>query len=333
MVLCFGELLLRLSTQPDWVSEKKMSAYIGGAELNVARTLNLWGVGTKYFTAIPQNYITSDIISHYAGQGINFDHVLYKDGRLGTFYLAQGLDMKHDGLVYDRADSVITKVSRKEINWAKIFDGVTWFHFSAITPAISDKLSIICEDACAYAASKNITISIDLNYRSRLWKYGKLPAEIMPRLLKYCNVVMGNLWALETYTGIPVNTIKIDEKDYEQAGDESTKTFFEMYKNCQTMAFTFRFDNEEAEGINYTGYIATRTKTHLSKKIATHQVMDKVGSGDCFMAALIYGLKDKVEIDKIVDLCAKAAVSKMDIIGDATTLTIGDILNRKYKFI
>src|SRR5690349_16076634 len=180
-VLSFGDILLRLSpdTQGKWISEHAMPVYIGGAELNVANALAKWQVPVAYCSAAPDNYLTSSILQQLQSNGIDTSRMITSGDRIGIYYLAQGTDLKHAGVIYDRANSSTALLQTKQVNWDEILKDISWFHFSAISPAISENLAEVCEEVLQVAQSKGITISVDLNYRAKLWKWGKEPHEVM----------------------------------------------------------------------------------------------------------------------------------------------------------
>lgn len=199
-VLCFGELLLRLppANAGEWLRTNQMPVFIGGAELNVATALSNWGIPVKYFTALPDNIISKDIRDFLQQKKIDTSPIHYSGERIGLYYLQQGADMKSEENVFDRKYSSFSTLGTGIVNWDQILEDVSWFHFSAIAPAVSESAASLCAEALQAAHKKNITISVDLNYRALLWKYGKQPKEVLPELVRYCNVVMGNIWAANT---------------------------------------------------------------------------------------------------------------------------------------
>src|SRR6202000_2439683 len=205
-VLSFGELLLRISPDEsgDWLKENSFPFYIAGAELNVATALALWNIPAKYITALPDNDMSQQIVAYLQKQKIDMSPVLFQGNRLGLYFLTKGKDLKNNALIYDRAFSAFSELKPGMIDWDKQFEDVSWFHFSAICPAISQDIADVCKEALIAASQKNIIVSVDLNYRSKLWQYGKTPQEVMLDLVQYCDLVMGNVWAAEMMLGIPV---------------------------------------------------------------------------------------------------------------------------------
>jgi 2-dehydro-3-deoxygluconokinase len=325
-VFCFGELLLRYSPKlnQQWIDESSMPVYIGGAELNTATALAKWGIDTGYATALPDNYLTKEIIAYINAKGIDSSGIRKIDGRIGNYILPQGEDMKAAGVIYDRAHSSFSNLRKGMIDWEKVLTGYTWFHFSAISPALNYEVAEVCKEGVAAASRLGLTVSIDLNYRAKLWQYGKLPVDIIPGLTKYCDLVMGNVWAAEKMLGIPV------EKGIETSRDlcisQAKKTSEEIIKRfpqCSAVANTFRFD--EGKGLRYYATLYTDGEIYVSGERATENVIDKVGSGDTFMAGLIYGNINHLQPQQTIDFATAAAFDKLFIKGDATQSTVEEI--------
>src|SRR5688572_4830971 len=177
MVLCFGELLFRMSPmlEREWIAQHKMPVYIGGAELNVASALAGWKVPVQYFTSLPDNYLSTEISAEIASRGINISNIRYTGERIGIYYLPQGADLQNKGVIYDRAHSSFAGLKPGEIDWDKVLEDCTWFHFSAISPALDQDIADVCLEGLKAASARKLTISVDLNYRTKLWKYGKKP--------------------------------------------------------------------------------------------------------------------------------------------------------------
>jgi 2-dehydro-3-deoxygluconokinase len=327
-ILSFGELLLRICPDADgeWLNNNELPVYVVGAELNVSNNLALWGLPAKYFTALPDNGLTAQIIKSLQNKGIDTSSVYYGGNRLGVYYLTDGHDIKNNALVYDRANSSFANLKPGIINWDKALEGVSWFHFSAICPAISQDAADVCEEVLTIASKKKITISVDMNYRSKLWQYGKTPLQVMPGLVKYCDLVMGNIWAAEMMLGINV-TSGIHESGqksiYLKESLNTSQKIMKQFLKCKAVANTFRFD--ATNDIKYYTTLYIDNQLYNSGEYETGHVIDKVGSGDCFMAGLIYGFYNKHEINEILEFATAAAFEKLFIKGDAITKTVAEI--------
>lgn len=326
-VLGFGELLLRLSPRlnKEWIQQAAMPVYVGGAELNVATALAKWNVPVKYLTALPDHYLSKEIIESLQEKNIDTSNIfISSDGRIGTYYLPQGADLKNAGVIYDRNYSAFSQLQPGQLDWDEIFTDVTWFHFSAINPALNENIAAVCKEALEAASSKNITISVDLNYRSKLWQWGKQPIEVMPDLVNHCHVIMGNIWAAEQMLGIEIDSgMKREKEDLLKQAGETSEAIKKQFINCTQVANTFRFD--EGDGLKYYATLADEKQFWISEEHQTSFTIDKVGSGDTFMAGLIYGNYKKLPAQETINFAAAAAFNKLFIKGDATTSSVDDI--------
>ncbi|WP_442587573.1 PfkB family carbohydrate kinase [Pedobacter sp. AW31-3R] len=327
-VLSFGELLLRIcpDSAGEWLADNTFPVYVGGAEANVAAALSLWEVPSAYLTAVPDNFIARQLVGYLDDLHIDTSAIHYSGERIGLYFLDKGKDLKNAGVIYDRNYSSFSALTPGTIDWDKVLEGVTWFHFSAICPAINQAVAEVCEEALKAAAERNITISIDLNYRAKLWKFGKEPIEILPGLVKYCDVVMGNIWAAEKMLGIPVpeNVVEEHQKQtYLQQSEISSKAILDLFPKCKSVANTFRFDH--GKGIQYYTTLYTQDQLLVSKEFVAEAIAGKVGSGDCYMAGLIYGFYHQLEAQEVVDFATSAAFAKLFTESDFNTTRKEDI--------
>jgi len=327
-VFSFGELLLRMSPSLNgaWIQNAVMAVHIGGAELNVASALAKWNVPVQYFSAVPDNYLSGEILQHLASKNIDVSPVHFSGSRIGGYYLPQGTDLKNAGVIYDRAHSSFSELKPGIIDWDQLLKDANWFHFSAISPALNADAAMVCREALEAASQKGLFISVDLNYRSKLWQYGKHPVNVMPELVQYCHLVMGNIWSANSLLGMPIDE-KIHDKKSNQAYLEhaalTAENIMRQFTKCKTVANTFRFD--EGNGIKYYAELSHYNKQYISPEFCTPSVADKVGSGDCFMAGLIYGIHNGHEPQDIINFAAAAATGKLQETGDATQQTIDQV--------
>ncbi|RYZ46023.1 MAG: sugar kinase [Sphingobacteriales bacterium] len=327
-VFCFGELLLRMSPSlgRQWIHSNQMPVYIGGAELNVATALANWKIPVTYSTALPKNYLSDEILEELQSKNIGTDKVHFSGNRIGAYYLPQGADLKNAGVIYDRAHSSFAELKPGMIDWDEYLDGCSWFHFSAISPALNNVAPSVCEEALKVAKAKGLIISVDLNYRAKLWKYGKEPVEVMPSLVEYCDLVMGNIWSAAQLLGTPLDQslIEPDQKDlYLEHGRKTSMAIMQKFNNCQVVANTFRFD--AGTGIKYYASLDTKQEQSVSTEFRIDQVVDKIGSGDCFMAGLIYGLYHQHTPAEVINFAAAAAFGKLQEKSDATSQRIENV--------
>jgi len=192
---------------------------------------------------------------------------------------------------------------------------------------LNAEVAAVCEEALQAASARKITISVDLNYRARLWQYGKAPVDVMPGLAQYCDIVMGNLWAAEKMLGIPVDASISEDSTKEVYLAHAEKTSLEVmrrFPRAKMVANTFRFDQDGA-GIQYYTALYAGGKLYQSREYRAEKIVDKVGSGDCFMAGLIYGQYSGKGFQDTLEFATAAAFQKLFIANDATNQRVGEI--------
>ena len=326
-VFCFGEILLHYAPpmNSDFIERQHMPFYLGGAELNVASALAKWDMPVKYGTAMPSHFLSDTIIGHLSKKNIDTSAIQISGNRIGCFYLATGLDMKNAAVVYDRANSSFAEIKKGSIDWKEVLKDVHWFHFSAISASLTQNATDLCEEALIAATEMGIPISVDLNYRAKLWKYGKTPIEVMSQLVKYCTVLMGNLWAVEDMLGISSSiksSIGCSDEQLALAANNSMLKLKEQFPLLNTVAYTFRL----AE--TYFGLMFNKNNFYKSPTYKIIDVKNIVGTGDCFMAGLIYGIRHQHTPEEIINFAAAAAVGKLYELGDATEQSLEQIKKR-----
>jgi 2-dehydro-3-deoxygluconokinase len=332
MVLSFGELLLRICPDGDgeWLQENSLSCYVGGAEANVATALALWGIPSAYFTVLPDNMMSHQLTGYLGARNIDTSRVIYQGSRLGLYFLPKGKDLKNAGVIYDREHSSFWELQTGTVDWDKVFKGVKWLHFTAISPALNERVAAVCEEALQAASARKITISVDLNYRAKLWQYGKAPVDVMPGLAQYCDIVMGNLWAAEKMLGIPVDeSLSADatREAYLAHAEKTSKEVIRKFPRVKMVANTFRFDRDGAGVLYYTTLYAGG-RLYYSTEYGAGKIVDKVGSGDCFMAGLIYGQYSGKGFQETLEFATAAAFQKLFIANDATNQGVEEIEKR-----
>ena len=313
--LALGEFMLRFSSEKG-KSLSDFSSYqvnLGGAELNVAVVLSNFGINAKVLSKVPDNSIGEGAIREIKKQGVDTSLILKGGERLGTYYLESGVGHKSSEVMYDRAHSSFASLRNEEVNWNTVFEGITWFHWSGITPALSQLAADLCKQAVLEAKKRNITISVDLNYRSKLWKYGVDPKEIMPELVKYCDVVVGNEG--HNYLMLGIDPIKSFGYTHPEDYQEVCERVISKFSNVKTVAFTVR-ETISASHNKLQGILFSQGQFATTKLYNVSDIVDRIGSGDAFMAGLIYGLIKKEQSTKLVDFATACAVLKHYHSGD-----------------
>ena len=313
-VLCFGELLLRISpaSQNDEAEKQPMILHIGGAEANVANALAAWDLTVDFCTVLPDNFMSRHMLHYLQQNGIYTTSILLAGNRIGVYYVDKNAPLKTN-IIYDREQSSFTQLKVGEIDWDKVLADISWFHLSAITPGLNAQLAAVCIEALAAAAEKNITTSIDLNYRSNLWKYGVEPETVMPELVQHCDVVMGNIWSANQLLGINVDEHIHDKRSkiaYTDHAEETAIEIMRLFPKCTTVANNFRFEDEVNHLLYYTSLYQNAVHYH-SQEFSCKAVADCSGSGDVFMGGLIYGLYKKHTPQQLLNFATAASFAKM----------------------
>ena len=326
--ITFGEIMLRLKSpnHEKFFQSPLLEATFGGGEANVAVGLARFGLNVAHVSVIPNNPIGDACIRELKKQGVDTSLILRKGDRLGIYFLEPGANQRPSKVVYDRSHSAIAEAKPGDINWDKVFDQVTWFHISGITPAISLSASELSLEAVKKAREKGITVSCDLNYRSKLWKYGKSAPEVMTELVKYVDIAMGNEEDCQKSLGVKVD-IDIDVESGELQAErykELTNKILKLYPDIKKIAITLR----ESYSANYNGWSAVlnnREEFLISKKYEIHNIVDRVGAGDTFAAGLIYGLNSLDNDKEALEFAVAASCLAHSIPGDLPLLSVEEV--------
>lgn len=326
-IICFGELLLRFSPalNGNWLTENSMPVFTGGAELNVATALGHWNVPVKYITALPKNYLSEHLLKYLNSKHIDTSSIIFSGDRIGSYYLPQGEELKHAGVIYDRAHSSFSELKAGMIDWDNVLKDCRWLHLSAISPSLNKQVGDVCLEAVQAAAKKNIVVSFDLNYRQKLWDNNPHAAESVQSIMRYCNIIMGNIWAMEKMLGIDISTEPQNKNEYMAQAQSSAEQLIKSYSSCTMVANTFRLSYES--GLHYYASLFTNGQQYISSEYFTDQPVNKTGSGDAFMAGLIYSKLNGQSAKQMLNFAAAAAFKKMFYPADALSASVEDILN------
>ena len=331
-VITFGEIMLRLST-PGYLRFSQTTQYdatFGGGEANVAVSLANYGIDVKFVTRLPQNDIAKACVKDLRSYGVDTSDIVYGGDRLGIYFLETGAVARPSKVVYDRANSSIATIKPGDIDWDKVFEGADWFHWTGITPAISQGAADVCLEAVKAANRLGITVSCDLNYRKNLWKYGKTASEIMPALVEGCDVILGNEEDADKVFGIKPEGFdvtatggEIDQKRFQSVGEQLMKKFPRAKKVIITLRGSINANHNTWGGVLWDG----KTLYQSPRYDITH-IVDRVGGGDSFMGGLIYGLLTyKGDDQKALNFAVAASCLKHTIFGDFNQVTVAEVEN------
>ncbi len=324
--ITFGEIMLRLKP-PNWerfFQNPLLEATFGGGEANVAVGLARFGLNVAYVSVIPNNPIGDACIGELRRHSVDTSLILRKGNRLGIYFLEAGANQRPSKVIYDRSHSAIAEAKPGDINWDRVFDGASWFHITGITPAISLWASELSLKAVKKAREKGIIVSCDLNFRKKLWKYGKSAPEVMGELVKHADIVIGNEEDCQKSLGINVDVDVESGKLQIEKYKELTRKVLNLYPNIKKIAITLR----ESYSANYNGWSAVlnnRKEFLISKKYEIHNIVDRVGAGDTFVAGLIYGLNNLHNDEEALEFAVAASCLMHSIPGDLPLLSVEEV--------
>jgi 2-dehydro-3-deoxygluconokinase len=322
----FGEIMLRLKP-PNWerfFQSPLLEATFGGGEANVAVGLARFGLKVAYVSVIPNNLIGDACLGELIRQGVDTSLIVRKGNRLGIYFLEAGANQRPSKVIYDRSHSAIAEAKPGEIDWDKVFDGVSWFHISGITPAISLSASELSIEAVKKAREKGITISCDLNFRKKLWKYGKSAPQVMGELVKYIDIAIGNEEDCQKSLGIKVDVDVESGRLQTEKYRELTDRVLGSYPNIKKIAITLR-ESHSADHNGWSAVLNNREEFIISKKYEINNIIDRVGGGDTFASGLIYGFNNLPNDKESLEFAVAASCLMHSIPGDLPLLSVEEV--------
>lgn len=325
-VLSFGEVLLRLAS-PGYTKlfqKDSLDCTFCGGEANVAVSLAKFGLNSQFLTKLPDSDVGRAAVNSMRYFGVDTSKVIYGTGRMGLYYLEKGASQRPSKVIYDRAYSAISMAERTEFDWDVIFDGVDWFHWTGINPALSQNMVDISMDACKVAKAKGIIVSCDLNYRKNLWS-SEQAKQVMTTLMPYVDVCVANEEDAEKVLGIAAEDNDVEAGKLNKAGYEYVaRTICQTY-GCKKVAVTLR----ESYSASVNGWSAMlfdtdENKAYYSKKYDI-QIVDRVGGGDSFTAGIIYSLAMGKENQDAIEFATAASCLKHTMEGDYNRSTVAEV--------
>ena len=325
-VITFGELMLRLAPENylRFVQSEKYEATYGGAEANVAVSLANYGIDVAFVSKLPTHEIGQSAVNSLRKFGVDTSKIVRGGERVGIYYCEKGASQRPSKVIYDRAYSSISMAKEQDFDWDKIFEEVEWFHFTGITPALSDEVAKICLIAVKKAKEKGITISCDLNFRKKLWTKEKA-GQVMSELCEYIDYCIANEEDAKDVFGIEADNTdiyggKLDREGYISVAKKLTDRF-----NFKGVAITLR-ESKSANDNDWSGMLYTNGQAVFSKKYSMH-IVDRVGGGDSFGAGLIYSLLNGYDSQRAIEFAVAASCLKHTIEGDYNMVSVSEVLN------
>ena len=328
-VVTFGEIMLRLSPPgfKRFSQTYHFDVVYGGGESNVAVSLANYGMDSHFVSRIPQNDIGQCAVMELRKRNVHTDYILREGERLGIYFLETGAISRGSKVIYDRAHSGMATIDAGMIDWEQVFDGADWFHWTGITPAISQGAANACLEAIQMANKLGVTVSTDLNYRKKLWKYGKEPSEVMPDLVNGCDVILGNEEDAKMHFGI--HPAEVDVTQGHSMESEAylpvLRKLKEMFPRAQKLITTLR-GSISASHNTWSGIMYDGENSYVAPEYNITHIVDRVGGGDSFMAGLIFGLlKYENDNQQALNFAVAASCLKHTIKGDANLVTVEEV--------
>ncbi|AUG56426.1 MAG TPA: sugar kinase [Ruminiclostridium sp.] len=323
-IICFGEIMLRLSPPGylRFVQANSFDATYGGGEANVSISLANYGMDAAFVTKIPDNSIGQAAINSLRQYGVNTDFIVKGGSRLGIYFLEKGASQRPSKVIYDRSNSSIATAGEGDFDWDFIFEGAKWFHFTGITPALSENVRKITEKACIKAKEKGLTVSCDLNYRKNLWSTEKA-GKVMGQLMEYVDLCIANEEDAEKVFGIKAENTdvtggQLDTEGYKEVAKKLKEKF-----NFDKVAITLR-ESFSASHNNWSAMLYAEDGFYFSKKYFIN-IVDRVGGGDSFGGGLIYALINQYDLQEAIEFAVAASCLKHSVEGDFNHVTVDEV--------
>jgi 2-dehydro-3-deoxygluconokinase len=318
VITTFGEVMLRLSAPgfERFLQSAQFLASFGGGEANVAVALAQFGLRSRFITVLPPgNPLVNALVGELRRFGVDTDHVVYGPGRFGVYFLETGSNQRPSKVLYDRDYSAIALAQPEVVNWDGALSDTRWFHITGITPAISKTAADISIEAVQAAKKAGATVSVDLNFRKNLWKWGSQPTDIMPNLIKHADVCIANEEDCQKCLGIEmdidVGSGHLDTNKYRTLAEK----VLGAHGNLRQVAITLR-ESKSASHNTWSACLHNREQFLLSRRYEITHIVDRVGGGDSFAAGLIYGLLEINSLQEALEFATAASCLKHSIPGD-----------------
>ena len=324
-VVAFGEIMLRLNP-PGFFrfgQARSFDIAFGGGEANVCASLANFGVATDFVTRLPENDLGDACIAYLRSFGVGTAKIIRGGKRIGIYFLENGAVQRGSKVLYDRDGSAIAEIKKGMIDWEAAFADADWFHWTGITPAVSESLCEVCREGIRKAKAMGLTVSCDLNYRAKLWKWGKKAGEVMPGLVALCDIAVGNEEDAEKVFGIrapdaDVAAGRVEAEQYAAVAGGLQQAF----PSLRMVAITLR-GSLSASRNTWSGILVDGGRLYTGPLFDITDIVDRVGGGDAFVGGLIYGLRTYGEDrQKALDFAVAASCLKHSVVGDFNMVTV-----------
>jgi len=323
-VITLGEIMLRLSTPGfgRFTQADTFDVVYGGGEANVAVSLANYGLNAYFVSKLPKNDIGQSAINHLRRFGVNTEYIARGGERVGIYFLEHGASMRPSKVIYDRSNSSIADADASDFDFDSIFHDADWFHFTGITPALSEKGAKLAEEACKAAKKHGVTVSVDLNYRKKLWT-PQQAQKVMTNLMQYVDVCIGNEEDAEKVLGFKPGNTDVTQGELELEG---YKDIFRQMKdqfNFKYVVTTLR-ESHSASDNGWSALIYDGNEFYHSKKYDI-RIVDRVGGGDSFAGGLIYGLLSGKDFKLALEFAVGASALKHTVPGDFNLVSVEEV--------
>lgn len=323
--VAFGEIMLRLSPlgYSRFVQASQFDVVYGGGEANVAVMLASCGLESEFVTALPAHEIGQCAVNALRRYGVGTGHILRQGDRLGIYYIENGASQRASKVIYDRAGSSIAKAAASDFDWEKILDDAGWFHFSGITPAISDEMITAVQQACRTAKKLGVKVSCDLNYRSKMWSVEKARSVMQP-LMESVDLLIANEEHIRTILEIDTSSLPVEDTNLTHEGCIAAAQMLHERYHIPMVALTQRRSLSASDN-RFKGMLWKDGEAAFSPQHTMH-IVDRVGSGDSFSAGILNGLQKGWSVQQTVNFAAAACCLKHSIPGDFNLCDEAEIL-------
>ncbi len=325
--VCVGEIMLRLksSGHERFFQSPSLEATFGGGEANVAVALANYGFSSSFVSALPDNAIGEAAVRELRGFGVDTSDIKRQGDRVGIYYLETGANQRASNVVYDRAGSSICEAKSADFDWTKILDGSKWMHITGITPALSESAAELSLDAVKAAKAHGLTVSCDFNFRGKLWNYGKSAPEVMRELVKHVDVGIANEEDCQKSLDISVDDVHVESGELDTSRYERlTEKVLEIFPDMSVLGVTLR-ESRSADRNGWSACMRDKDGFRVSRKYEITDIIDRVGGGDSFASAFIYGLNAYTDRQQSLEFAVAASCLKHSIPGDFNRVTVPEV--------